>query len=78
MHMKMDVPGSEHVRMLFSHANIDNDHKHKSVLRNFMMWPLIVLCPSHKIKSKLVSSELYLVVVYDLGHEKVLNNLCDM
>ena len=76
--MKIDVQGLEHMKMPFSHASIYNNHKHKSIFMNVMIWLSIVMCISHSIECKIVSSELYLDVVHGLEHEKMLNNLCDM
>ena len=78
MHVKINVQGLEHVKISFSHARLYNDHKYKSIFMNFMIGSLIAKCISCWMKHELVFSELYLAVVCDLEHEKILNNLCDV
>ena len=64
------------MKMPFIHEY--NDHKHESIFLNFVISLIWILIVDAMCIFKLVSSELYLVVVYDLKHDKLLNNFCDM
>ena len=43
--MKINVQGSEHIKVPFIHASIYNDHKQKSIFMNRMIWSFdCILC----------------------------------